>query len=176
MAHLMGWTRCREESSTHTHTHAGTCTHMHAQWSCWQALPRQINLVYSLIWAQIAPPQAHTHTHTHRHTHILTHKYNIRKPHLDREEQWTGDMQTHTHTHTHTNIHTHTLQMLVTRIQLSVYLQAGQSGENSQIKQTIKKEWMENNNGSKESENLSMRGLRAGRGQQEKVWIRQTSH
>lgn len=49
------WDTGRKRAHTHTNAHG-------AQWSCWQALPRQINLVYSLIWAQIAPPQAHTYT------------------------------------------------------------------------------------------------------------------
>lgn len=51
------WDTGRKRAHTDTHTNAHG-----AQWSCWQALPRQINLVYSLIWAQIAPPQAHTYT------------------------------------------------------------------------------------------------------------------
>lgn len=78
-----------------------------------------------------------------------------------------------------TQLHT---QMLVTRIQLPVYLQVGQSGENSQTKQTIiyiyikKRVNQEKQVLKREKELVHVRGCEQVGGQQEKVWIRQTSH
>lgn len=86
---LTWWASWGESGIPNTHTRT------HTPWSCWQALPRQINLVYSLIWVQIAPLQAHTYTHK------STHKYNITN-NIWRSNELERWCHTHQQKHGHT--------------------------------------------------------------------------
>ena len=116
-----------ERRTAFAHAHTPKHTNAQAQRSCWQALPRQINLVYSLIWAQIAPPQAHTYTHKN------THKYNITN---NISTGRSNELETCEHTHTHTHTHRPTALNIIWSQEYNYMFTCRWAGQEKTAKQT----------------------------------------